>query len=785
MIQAVLPPWPHPWPGREDPTTVDRRSEELMTRTKANTPSKAGTLMREAPQGLARGLYRPWLLVAPAATLVFLIISLVATGISNATDLNDPGAFVRWALPVATAIHNLSMSATIGALVFAVFLIPRYAADAAGQRKRRQRRAQTVDADVISVEDMASASADEAQELLEAEDTGKAEYPPFTATLNFGAIAALTWTISAVAVLILAYADVSGTKVGTDKAFTSQLITYMQSISGGQEQATIVVVAAVVTTLIFAVRQLLGLLITLGVTMVAVTALALSGHSSGGDDHMGAVNSLGLHLLGVSIWFGGLIVLTYLSRQLTGKDAGTGTMPERTRGSRPTSERRAPMAVVVLHRYSQLALAGFIMVFLSGIINSEIRIYGWADLGTPYGSMIVAKAALTLLLGIAGAAHRLYLIPRVESGAIKAFRGIWQVILAELIIMGAASGIAVTLSRSAPPVPEQLKPDASPARIITWYEMPPEPTTASWFTTWRWDWMWVAIAIFALVAYVWAFTKVRSRGVSWNPLRLCSWAIGLALLTFATSGSLTVYSRVLFSAHMVEHMLLTMIIPIFLVLGAPVTLLLRALQPRADGTRGAREWILRFIHSTWAKVVTNPIFAAVNFAGSIVLFYFTPIFGIALKYHVGHEFMMVHFLMTGYIFLLVLIGIDPIPRRPQFAIRLILLIATLGYHAFVGIALMSSNALLQASWFGNVGRPWGLSAIADQKLGGSIMWGMGEIPTMLIAVVVGIQWSIADGRLAKRIDRQADRDGDAELEAYNDMFARLNEGGESEPRAKD
>lgn len=755
-----------------------------MTSSKSKTPRKAPALPREVPQGLARGLYRPWLLVVPAATLLFLVISLVATGTSAATDLNDPGPFVRWALPVATGIHNLSLAATIGALVFVVFLIPRYASDASGRKKRRRRTAQTIDADVISIEDMAAASADEAKELLDAEDTGKAEYPPFTAALNFGAVAALTWTISAVAVLILAYADVSGTSVGTDKAFTSQLISYMQSISGGQEQVTIVVVAAVVTTLIFAVRQLLGLLITLAISMIALVALALSGHSSGGDDHMGAVNSLGLHLLGVSIWFGGLIVLTYLSRQLTGKDAGTGTLPERQRGSKTTMARRAPMAVVVLHRYSILALAGFLLVFLSGVINSEIRIYGWSDLGAKYGSMIVAKAALTLLLGIAGAAHRLYLIPRIESGAVRAFRGIWQVILAELILMGAASGIAVTLSRSAPPVPEQLKPDASPARIITWYEMPPEPQTSSWFTTWRWDWMWVAIAVLALFAYLWAFYKVRSRGIAWNPLRLVSWFIGLAFLTFATSGSLTVYSRVLFSAHMVEHMLLTMIIPIFLVLGAPVTLLLRGLQPRSDGTRGVREWILRFTHSTWAKLVTNPIFAAVNFAGSIVLFYFTPIFGLALKYHVGHEFMMVHFLMTGYIFLLVLIGIDPIPRRPQFAIRLILLIATLGYHAFVGIALMSSNALLQASWFGNVGRPWGLSAIADQKLGGSIMWGMGEIPTMLIAVVVGVQWSIADGRLAKRIDRQADRDGDAELEAYNDMFASLNEGEHVDPRSR-
>ncbi|WP_129657244.1 cytochrome c oxidase assembly protein [Rothia uropygialis] len=752
-----------------------------MTSSKPKAAGKTTAPRREIPQGIARGLHRPWLLVVPGTTLVFLVVSLILSGTAAGTELNDPGPFVRWALPVAEAIHNVAMAATMGSLLFTVFFIPRYAVDATRRGRRGSRLKRAADADDASVEDLANASADEAEELRQEEDNSKAEYPPFTSALNFGAVAAMTWTIAAVAVLILSYADVSGSSVGSDKAFTTQLLSYMQSIAGGQEQTTIVVVAAVVTTLIFAVRQLLGLLLTFGVSMIALVALALSGHSSGGDDHMGAVNSLGLHLLGVSLWFGGLVVLAYLSRQLSGPEAGTGTVPEKTRGSLSANARRAPIAVAVLRRYSAVALVGFVMVLVSGIINADIRIFGLSDLGTTYGALIVTKASLTILLGIAGAAHRMYLLPRIESGAVSAFRGIWQVILAELIIMGTVSGVAVTLSRTAPPVPEELKPDASPARIITWYEMPAEPTTASWFTTWRWDWLWVAIAVLALWFYIWAFFKVRARGGTWNPLRLFSWVLGLAFLTFATSGSLTVYARVLFSAHMVEHMLLTMIIPIFLVLGAPVTLLLRALEPRQDGTRGPREWILRFTHSTWAKIVTNPIVAGVNFAGSIVIFYFTPLFGVALRFHVGHEFMMVHFLLTGYMFLLVLIGIDPIPRRPQYALRLVVLIATLGYHAFVGIALMSSNALLQASWFGNLGRPWGLSAIADQKLGGSIMWGMGEIPTMMIAVVVGVQWSIADGRLAKRLDRQADRDGDAELEAYNEMFEKLNEGIDSRP----
>ena len=434
-----------------------------------------------------------------------------------------------------------------------------------------------------------------------------------------------------------------------------------------------------------------------------------------------------------------------------------------------------PMAQAVLRRYSLLALIGFILVLLSGITNAGVRMSSWRDLGTDYGKIVLLKLGLTLLLGVIGAAHRLYLIPALSAGKMSGTRALWSAISAELVIMGAASGLGASLSRTPPPVPETLAPDATPVRIITWYDMPPEPHFQRWFTEWRWDWFWVAVLGYLAIVYLWAFVKVRRAGDSWPVMRAVSWMLGLLVLNYITSGPPAVYSRVLFSVHMFEHMVLTMVVPILLVLGAPVTLLLKALEPRQDGTRGPREWIVRIVHSGWSKVVTHPIFAAINFAGSIIIVYFTPLFGVMLRYHIGHEFMMIHFTLTGYIFMLVLIGIDPIPHRPEYPMRLIMLIATLGYHAFVGISIMNSKALLEASWFGNLGRTWGLSALDDQKMGGALMWGIGEIPTMIVAIAVGFQWSMADKKLAARIDRQADRDGDAELNAYNEMFERLHE----------
>ena len=693
----------------------------------------------------ARGI-DPWLLAAvPVVALAALVVAMLYTGSGAAPLAADPGALVRWGLPVAEVVHNGALVVVMGALLLALGVVPR---TRGGVRRRTGSGGRG--------------------------DDDEPEHPLFTATLRLAAAASAVWTVAAVAVLVLSYSDVAGLPVGGDDTYTQQLLHYATDIPTGQAQATVVVVAAVVTTLVVGVRALLGLLVTFALACAALVAMALTGHAAGGDDHMSAVNSLGLHLLGVCLWTGGLAALAWLSPLLSAKDAGTGTLPEGA-GRGAGARRRVPIAAVVLRRFSAVAFGGFFLVLLSGVLNAAVRIGTWEQLVSPYGRLVLVKAALTLALGLAGLAHRRWLVPALEAGRLTVRRALWQLVLGELLVMGAVMGVAVALSRTAPPVPEQLTPDASPALILTWYELPPEPTAASWFTMWRVDPLWLAVCAFLAVVYLWAFVRVRRRGDSWSVLRTLSWLTGLGILFWITSGGVAVYGRVLFSAHMVEHMVLTMVVPIFLVLGAPVTVLLKALEPRQDGTRGPREWILRLVHSTWGRIVTHPIFAAVNFAASIVVFYFTPLFHFTLHYHVGHVLMIVHFLFTGYMFMLVLIGIDPIPRRPTHMMRLILLLATMVYHAFVGVAIMGSDTLLQASWFGNMGRDWGRTAIEDQQFGGALMWGIGEFPTVVVAVVVAVMWAIEGSKENRRVDRAADRTDDAELKAYNEMMARLAE----------
>jgi putative copper resistance protein D len=96
-------------------------------------------------------------------------------------------------------------------------------------------------------------------------------------------------------------------------------------------------------------------------------------------------------------------------------------------------------------------------------------------------------------------------------------------------------------------------------------------------------------------------------------------------------------------------------------------------------------------------------------------------------------------------------------------------------HAFFGIAIMMASGLFVAEWFGSMGRTWGDPPLVDQYTGGGVAWSIGEIPTLILAIVVAVQWSRSDERAQRRSDRQADRSGEAELEAYNARLAALAE----------
>jgi len=285
--------------------------------------------------------------------------------------------------------------------------------------------------------------------------------------------------------------------------------------------------------------------------------------------------------------------------------------------------------------------------------------------------------------------------------------------------------------------------------------------------------LWLVVSCGLAAAYVVGVLRLRRRGDSWSWLRTTAWLAGCGVLVFVTSGGPGVYGRLHFSSHMLQHMSLMIIVPFLLVLGAPATLALRALRARSDGSFGPREVLLKLVHSDALRVLSHPVVAAGLFIVSLVLFYYSWLFPWAMITHPGHVLMTTHFLILGYLFIWSLIGIDPGPARSPYPLRLIVLLITMAFHAIFGVTLMASTTVLAPNWWHAIGRADDATLVADQQAAGGIAWAAGDLPSFLLVVALLVSWFQSDKREARRLDRQADRDGDAELRRYNARLAEL------------
>ena len=582
--------------------------------------------------------------------------------------------------------------------------------------------------------------------------------PEFDRAMDVAAGSAAIMTVVSAITGVLTYLDVTGSSIAFDQSFSDGISQFATQISIGQVWLAITLIAAATTVLCFAVRNHTALVFVTIVAFFTLLPMALSGHAAGTAGHDQAITSLGLHIAFAAIWLGGLLTLVLMRKALHGE-----------------------RLVVVLERYSTLAIVSFVVVAFSGIINADLRIGTLQNLLTAYGVLVLVKTLALVVLGLFGMFQRRYLIGRLKR---TGGRGLfWWLVSAELAFMGIAEGVAAALARTATPIAQTPVSSPTPAEVLTGEPLPAPLTLARYLFGVNVDPLWLIGCCFALFFYIAGVVRLRRRGDAWPVGRTIAWIAGILLLLWVTNGGINVYEKYLFSSHMLAHMLLTMAVPVLLVPGAPVTLALRAITKRSDGSRGAREWILLVVHSKVAAFLTHPITAAVLFAGSLWVFYYSPLFSWATTDHIGHEWMIFHFLIVGYLFVQSLIGIDPVHYRFPYPLRLVLLLGTMAFHAFFGLSILTTNGLFLADWFGAMGRTWGPTPLGDQQLAGGIAWSIGEIPTVVLAIIVAMQWSRSDAKESKRRDRKADRDGDADLVAYNAMLQRMASPGAQEHEA--
>ena len=283
-------------------------------------------------------------------------------------------------------------------------------------------------------------------------------------------------------------------------------------------------------------------------------------------------------------------------------------------------------------------------------------------------------------------------------------------------------------------------------------DQPPPLTPSRLVTEWTWEWsMALGIAV-AAGLYIAGLVALHRRGDHWPVGRSVSFLLGgLGSLGIATLSVLGTYDTVLLSVHMVQHMILMMVVPMFLALGAPVTLALRTLPPRP------RTMLLAVLHSRLARVLTFAPLTLALFIATPFALYYSPFYELSLRSGFWHAFLHLHFIVIGALLMWPLMGIDPVPGRISYPLRLLMLFLMLPFHAFLGISIMSSTQLIAENWYLAFNRTWPPSPIDDQYLAGGIMWASGDVIALGMLMALFVQWYAHSQREARREDRRLDR----------------------------
>jgi cytochrome c oxidase assembly factor CtaG/putative copper export protein len=564
--------------------------------------------------------------------------------------------------------------------------------------------------------------------------------------VRIGAVAAGTWAVCAALLVPLTISDVSGQPITAHlNPVTLWSLASLINIASAWRLTALLAAAVMLASLPVLRWSWTPLLLV--ASLATLIPLGLTGHSSAGGSHDLATNSLLIHLVAASLWAGGLLAL--LAHVIRG----------------------GQHADLAARRFSSIALWCFVAMALSGVVNALVRVLPSDLLTTDYGRLVVAKFVALCLLGVAGWRQR-----RSGVAALQADPGsraaLVRLTLIEALIFGVTFGIAVGLGRTPPPPLPIGVPSIPDVKIG--YDFAGPPTPARVLFDWRFDLIFGTAAIVLAALYLSGVRRLRRRGDHWPAGRTVSWLLGCLTLLFVTSSGLGRYMPAMFSMHMADHMMLSMLVPILLVLGGPVSLALRALPTAGrDDPPGMREWLLAALHSRVSRFLTNPVVATALFVAGFYGLYLGGLFDTAVGSHMGHVAMNVHFLLSGYLFYWVVIGVDPTPRPIPPLAKVAVVFASLPLHAFFGVVMMATNTVLGESFYRSLHLSWHTDLLGDQRLGGGIAWAAGEIPLVVVMIALLVQWTRSDQRTARRLDRAADRDDDAELAAYNAMLAQL------------
>ncbi|GAA4195505.1 cytochrome c oxidase assembly protein [Microbacterium oryzae] len=593
-------------------------------------------------------------LILLLAALAALILGLLIGGGAAPRVVSDPGAAIRWGLPVVKLLVNLSAATMVGGLVVAVFALR------AGERE-------------------------------------------FDLALDLASASAAVFTVTSGVTGFLTFVSTFNPEVSAGPAFGEQLGRYLTETELGRVWLISTIAAALITVLAFAVRNWVSTLATAVLAIAALVPMATQGHSGTLANHDAAVMALILHVIGATVWLGGLVTLVVLRPVLTASRVRT-----------------------VVERYSTLALASFTLVGVSGVARMLTSITDPRELLSPYGALLGVKAAALLALGVVGVLYRRRLVPRMTATGGGAF---WAIVAAELAIMGIASGAAAALARTPAPADVLAPALTTAAEILTEAPLPPELTPLAWLTAWDPDLLWAVAAAAGIFFYLAGVRRLRRTGRGWPPARTAFWICGAALLFWTTSGPIAAYGDYLHSMNMLSRILLLLVVPPLLVLGAPHRLAVEAIQHRNDGSRGIREWLQVAADSRVLRILRHPAVATVAVVATLWGVGATRVLPWTLVDPLGHEWLIAQSLTAGS-----LLTWSVLAARARPVSRFGGLVAVVVAVIALGLWNVLQPGLAFADWFGAMGRSWGPSALEDQRVAGFIA-AIGVIPFIPLVAV--------------------------------------------------
>lgn len=599
------------------------------------------------------------LLLVPLTALVAL--TMAGSMRAPLPGLPDAGTLTRWVLPAARAVHDAAATATIGFLAVAATVVPQDPGTP-GALGRAGKRA-----------------------------------------MLFAATAGTIWMLAGTVVLTLSYADVAGTDPLGPGASAQAIMSFILELALGRSLAVNVLLAAAAATGAWLATRTTTAGVCTVLALAALLPLTVTAH--GASNHEDAVNLLALHLIGATIWVGGLAAMYFLRRQLD-----------------------ASLALAV-RRYSRLAGWCFVLVLLSGVGSALLRLDGPASLGTPYGVLIILKTAALVLLGAAGWLHRARTIPALErdpqSKALFA-----RVTGVELVLMAATVGLAVALGRSSP---FATNPVRSTAESLLGYPLPPGLGTAQWFIQWHPDVVWAPAALLLAGGYILAVIRWNRAGGRWPRLRTLSWLLGCAVLAWASSGAPAAYGRLLPGMHVLGETIIGLAVPVLLVVGAPGLLAAGTLPRRADGSRGLREWAAVLLRSRAVRWICRPVPALALYTVFVLGYYFTPILQLSLSNNPFRLAAMAAALCAGLNLAAALLRSRADgPGAARRSVMLVLAGAAV-LHAGAGLAVMAGG-MQSGDWYVYIQSLWSFSPTAQQRIAGEVLWGAGLLPLLILGV---------------------------------------------------